>query len=51
MENKITSWKVIATMSTTLMADYLFAVEDEARAFKQDMINSGYEAVMYEVKI
>ena len=51
MENKITSWKVIATMSHTLMADYLFTIEEEARAFKQDMINNGYEAVMYEVKI
>ncbi len=51
MENKITSWKVIATMSQTLMAEYLFAIEEEARAFKQDMLNNGYEAVMFKVDI
>lgn len=51
MEIKQTSWKVIATMSTTLMADYIFAIEEEARAFKRDMINQGYEAVMFKVNI
>lgn len=51
MEIKQTSWKVIATMSTTLLAEYIFAIEEEAQIFKKSMLKEGYEVVMFKVNI
>jgi|TARA_B110000977_G_C10663120_1_gene332669 hypothetical protein len=38
-----TAWKVFAYKGDRLIAEYLFAVPEDAEAFKADMDNNGYE--------
>ena len=46
------SWKVIAVdKHNILVAEYLFAIEEEALAFYADMLNKDYETVCFKVEV
>ena len=46
------SWKVIAVdKHNNLVAEYVFAIEEEALAFYTDMLNKDYETVCFKVEI
>lgn len=45
------AYKVIATEHTKLVAEYLFAVKEEADSFYYKMLSDGYEVVLFEIKI
>jgi len=49
---RLDSWKVIAVdKHNNLIAEYLFAIKEEALAFYNDMINKDYETVCFKVML
>tara|TARA_B100001093_G_scaffold380474_1_gene365904 strand:- start:4650 stop:4802 length:153 start_codon:yes stop_codon:yes gene_type:complete len=45
------AYKVIATEQSKLVAEYIFAVKEEADTFYYKMLSDGYEVVVFEIKI
>ena len=49
---RYSSWKVVAVDEhNDLVAEYLFAIKEEALAFYDDMLNKGYETVCFQVEV
>ena len=46
------SWKVVAVDEhNDLVAEYLFAIKEDAVLFYEDMTNKGYECVCFRVDV
>ena len=45
------AFKVIATEQRKLIAEYIFAMKEEADNFYYKMLSDGYEVVFFEIKI
>ena len=46
------SWKVVAVDEfNDLVAEYLFAIKDDAVLFYEDMTDKGYECVCFKVDV
>lgn len=43
-------WKVYAHENDKLLAEYLFAVKDDAEKFEEDMKSKGYETKLLRVE-
>ena len=46
------SWKVVAVDEhNDLVAEYIFAIKEDAVLFYEDMTNKGYECVCFRVNV
>ena len=46
------SWKVVAVDEhNDLVAEYIFAIKEDAVMFYEDMTNKGYECVCFRVNV